>query len=111
MANFPKRTKDPTEAALSAIQEALNIRDDEEERQEVPEERDTVPPPSFDDVIRRSEPATPAFDEAIDLDDDIGSRAAEPPVFRPANDDQQSVGRVLHALQVGSPGTELEFAL
>ena len=31
MANNPKKTIDPTEAALSAIQEALNIRDDEDQ--------------------------------------------------------------------------------
>ena len=30
MANYPKKLMDPTEAALSAIQEALNVRDDEE---------------------------------------------------------------------------------
>ena len=30
MANYPKKMKDPTEAALSAIQEALNIRDEDE---------------------------------------------------------------------------------
>ena len=31
MANYPKKTIDPTEAALSAIQEALNIPDDDED--------------------------------------------------------------------------------
>ena len=30
MANYPKKIKDPTEAALSAIQEALNLRDEDE---------------------------------------------------------------------------------
>ena len=29
MANTPKKMKDPTEAALSAIQDALHVRDDE----------------------------------------------------------------------------------
>ena len=29
MANYPKKMMDPTEAALSAIQEALKIRDDD----------------------------------------------------------------------------------
>ena len=28
MANYPNRVKDPTEAALSAIQDALNMRED-----------------------------------------------------------------------------------
>ncbi len=32
MANNPKKIVDPTEAALSAIQEALKIRDDESRR-------------------------------------------------------------------------------
>src|ERR1700751_2991327 len=31
MANYPKKMNDPTEAALSAIQEALNIHDEEEQ--------------------------------------------------------------------------------
>ena len=31
MANYPKKMTDPTEAALSAIQEALNIRDDDDQ--------------------------------------------------------------------------------
>src|SRR5205814_3809289 len=30
MANTPKKMKDPTEAALSAIQDALHLKDDEE---------------------------------------------------------------------------------
>jgi len=30
MANYPKKANDPTEAALSAIQDALNMRDSEE---------------------------------------------------------------------------------
>ena len=37
MANYPKKMIDPTEAALSAIQEALNIRDDEEQTQGRPD--------------------------------------------------------------------------
>ena len=46
----------------------------------------------------QTEPARPAFDEAIDLDD-IGPRIAEPLPFHAANDDQQSIGRILRALQ------------
>src|SRR6202030_1822547 len=47
--------------------------------------------------IQRSEPAMPAFDEALDLDD-IGSRGAEPQPLLAAHDDQQSVGQILPAL-------------
>ncbi len=40
MANYPKKMMDPTEAALSAIQEALNIRDDDQDQAQVePEPR------------------------------------------------------------------------
>ena len=37
MANYPKKMKDPTEAALSAIQEALNLQQEEEQAASQPE--------------------------------------------------------------------------
>src|SRR3984885_13946872 len=115
MANYPKKLRDPTEAALSAIQEALNVRDDEEQQAPPPEDHE-IPLAGSVDALPQTEPATPAFDEAIDLDDiytrshdtpgpDNRShdtrdhRAAEPQPFRAANDDQQSIGRILRALQ------------
>src|SRR5580658_8287972 len=100
MANYPKKLMDPTEAALSAIQEALNVRDDEE-RQAPPSDDREIPLEGSVDALPQSEPATPAFDEALDLDDidTRGHRAAEPQPFRAANDDQQSIGRILRALQ------------
>ena len=101
MANYPKKLMDPTEAALSAIQEALNIRDDEERQPAPPDEQPRFHwrPPS--DAMPHTEPAMPAFDEAIDLDDidTRDHRTAEPQPFRAANDDQQSIGRILRALQ------------
>src|SRR5580698_9462519 len=100
MANYPKKLMDPTEAALSAIQEARNVRDDEE-RQAAPPDDSEISPPRAEDAMARTEPAMPAFDEAIDLDDidTRGHRAAEPQPFHAANDDQQSIGRILRALQ------------
>src|SRR5271169_149669 len=100
MANYPKKLMDPTEAALSAIQEALNVRDDEE-RQAAPPDENQIPLADSADAIPHTEPAMPAFDEAIDLDDidTRDHRAAEPQPFRAANDDQQSIGRILRALQ------------
>ena len=68
MANYPKKLMDPTEAALSAIQEALNVRDDEE-RQAPPPDENEIPLAGSADAIPHTEPAMPAFDEAIDLDD------------------------------------------
>ena len=43
MANYPKKTIDPTEAALSAIQEALNIRDEDEDHTPAAEPAAEVP--------------------------------------------------------------------
>ena len=59
MANYPKKMTDPTEAALSAIQEALNIRD-EDDRAE-PRENGTVFRPTADE--ERPHPAAPVFDD------------------------------------------------
>ena len=98
MANYPKKMKDPTEAALSAIQEALNIRDEEEDHAPAPEplaeehetaalehERPPLAPPVFHDDLR-AEP--------------IGSRDLRPEVAPPAaNDDRQSIGQILQTLQ------------
>ncbi len=42
MANNPKKIVDPTEAALSAIQEALKIRDDDDQPDSQPE---SIPDP------------------------------------------------------------------
>src|SRR5580704_8331531 len=105
MANYPKKLMDPTEAALSAIQEALNVRDDEE-RQAPPPDESEIPLAHSADALPQTEPTTPAFDEAIDLDDidtrshdTRGHRAAEPQPFPAANDDQQSIGRILRTLQ------------
>ena len=64
MANYPKKLMDPTEAALSAIQEALNVRDDEE-RQPAPPDDHEIPLASSVDALPQTEPATPAPDQAI----------------------------------------------
>ena len=100
MANYPKKLMDPTEAALSAIQEALNVRDDEE-RHAAPPDDSEIPLAHSADAMPQTEPARPAFDEAIDLDDidTRDHRAPEPQPFHAANDDQQSIGRILRALQ------------
>src|SRR5580692_6438192 len=100
MANYPKKLMDPTEAALSAIQEALNVRDDEERHPAQPDDSEISLAHSAD-AMPQTEPARPAFDEAIDLDDidTRGARIAEPQPFHAANDDQQSIGRILRALQ------------
>jgi len=101
MANNPKKVKDPTEVALSAIQEALNISDasvTDANRGSTRSETDS-PSPS----------ATPAFNESS-FDTRPGN---ERPMFdskdepratrRAANDDRETIGQLLQAIQKGRP--------
>ena len=69
MANYPKKITDPTEAALSAIQEALNIGDDDQQ---------AARPEDMADLLSgaadgRLAAATPAYKESYDSDA-IGTR-------------------------------------
>src|SRR5580704_14042289 len=96
MATNPKKTIDPTEAALSAIQEALNIRVEEERAKEQPiallSSHLTPPAPE--------EAPSPAPAPEMVLDSEaIGTRDLAAPSARPANDDHQSIGQILLALQ------------
>src|SRR5271154_1637174 len=95
MANSPKKIVDPTEAALSAIQEALKVRDDEAQPDHRPESI-PEPPTSFGDERWHDTAPGPTL---FDTDDQIGSPSADPRIFPVANDDQQSIGQVLQALQ------------
>src|SRR5271170_3442488 len=115
MANYPKKMMDPTEAALSAIQEALNIRDDEDQDQDQaqsepraraegrPEGRPEDRPEGMSDLFAgdprsRGQSSQAAYQESIDTGA-IGTRDLAAQSGRVANDDQQSVGQVLRALQ------------
>src|SRR5579883_1094636 len=91
MANNPKKIVDPTEAALSAIQEALKVKDHEEQ----PDGR----PASATDSVAIDGPQGQASPAAYPDSGEIGARGSDPHAFRAANDDQQSIGQVLHALQ------------
>jgi hypothetical protein len=97
MAEYPKKTIDPTEAALSAIQEALNIRDDEEQSSVPPRQtgEHSVGP---DRPPEQPVPAQPAFHDLLDSEA-IGTRDLRAEVPPAANDDQQSIGQILQALQ------------
>ena len=95
MANYPKKITDPTEAALSAIQEALNIQDDEAQATSRPEDMaELLPQPAE----ARPQPATAAADDLFSSEA-IGTRDLSGPAAPAANDDQQSIGQILHALQ------------
>lgn len=94
MANIQQKSKDPTEAALSAIQEALNINLEQSSSSTSSStsssSTDTaaVPGPA-DDLFRPAERELPA---------------------RPANDDREQVGQILQALQRHPSGTPYLFA-
>src|SRR5262245_56280919 len=104
MANTPKKMKDPTEAALSAIQDALNVRDPEPAAadasaatpasQPAPE---PYPEESLAEPTWRGRSPTPT---ANDLFDDEPRRIEDTgPMRRPANDDRESIGQILRSLQ------------
>src|SRR4029079_8238555 len=101
MANHPKKVKDPTEVALSAIQEALNISDastaDENDRGSV-----------HNDLSSANSLSTTSYDDSA-----FDTRAGDRPAFEPigevrstrraANDDRESIGQILQAIQKGRP--------
>src|SRR5947209_12088377 len=99
MANNPKKVKDPTEVALSAIQEALNISDTSVDPSRSPTRSDAPP---------QEQPAAPAYEEPFDF-----RAAPERPSFEPveeprtprraANDDRETIGQILQAIQKGRP--------
>ena len=68
MANNPKKVKDPTEVALSAIQEALNISDAPPADNTRGSVRSDVPssPPSYDDSFDARSADRPIF-ESIEI--------------------------------------------
>src|SRR5690242_15712464 len=91
MANIPKKTKDATEEALSAIQEALNVR--------APETRTTA---SFDPAAE-SDTASPPAPPAADLfpQDAVqgGWPTGDTTPRRAANDDRAGIGQILQSLR------------
>src|SRR5215475_4612037 len=100
MANNPKKVKDPTEVALSAIQEALNISDgsvDADRNAAASEPAPPIPPaaPAFNE---------PAYDARPAVDPGV-FEPIEPPrqARRPANDDRETIGQILQAIQKGRP--------
>ena len=109
MANTPKKMKDPTEAALSAIQDALHLRDDE-----VPaasqDAAESGPPPAFLSARAdegQSETPWPSLRKPAaksDLFDDEVLRPEEAAALRrpAANDDRESIGAILRGTGHGT---------
>src|SRR5215469_14444311 len=101
MANNPKKVKDPTEVALSAIQEALNIsdtsadigrssqRDEHDEHEDVPPPMPPAPP-SFEPVF---EPRQPRMDQP----------RTETPAFEPIEEPRAPLRRVVPPMTTARP--------
>jgi len=111
MANNPKKINDPTEAALSAIQDALSLREETPTSESKEASAPTVDGAAADHLAseppwrkgRASSPVNEEFDaEArtpIEFAADT-STSDEPDLpRRPANDDRESIGQILRALQ------------
>src|SRR3954464_6702361 len=107
MANHPKKAKDPTEVALSAIQEALNISDGsmpEGERGLVHNDRGSA----HNDLTTGPISTSPYDEGTFDLRGGADRQAFEPaeeprPTRRAANDDRETIGQILQAIQKGRP--------
>src|SRR5437868_6211542 len=95
MANNPKKIKDPTDTALTAIQEVLSTADQPSTSRSDMAGEPMAPPPR-ESGRRGARTATPAPDKGLfespDADDLRGSQRA-------ANDDRQSIGQILQTLQ------------
>ena len=100
MANNPKKVKDPTEVALSAIQEALNISD----APGTDDARGSV----HGDAASSNAHSAPAYDDGFDTRPSADRQIFEPieeprTVRRAANDDRETIGQILQAIQKGRP--------
>ena len=99
MANTPKKMKDPTEAALSAIQDALHVRDDDSQRIRWPHRRRprcrrTRLRTRLGPVCAPAPKSDVYADEELRRPDDTAS-----PRRPAANDDQESIGNILRTIQ------------
>jgi hypothetical protein len=105
MANTPKKVKDPTEVALSAIQEAFNISDGS-----APDNRGSARADAASGVTAGPSYDEPSFNEAS-FDTRSGNdrstfNAVEESrvTRRAANDDREAIGQALQAIQKGQIG-------
>src|SRR4051812_15909914 len=100
MANTPRKMKDPTEAALSAIQDALNLRDAPATAPQRPNETPAADKLTDDHVDFGPRTRPPAMDEDLSREDvQLPLPGGEARSRRPPNDARQSVGQILQALQ------------
>jgi hypothetical protein len=104
MANNSKKAKDPTEVALSAIQEALKINETNTDalrnsarvdvESTIPNEASAFNESGFD---VRPKPERASFEPMEELRQ----------TRRPANDDRETIGQILQAIQKGRPARNI----
>src|SRR5437667_8956620 len=115
MANTPKKVKDPTEVALSAIQEALNISDTSADHNRTSADSEMTPSgmasaaPSYSETPYDTRPSDRSSVDRSSVD----RSSVDRPMFdqieepraprRAANDDRETIGQILQALQKGRP--------
>ena len=100
MANSPRKPKDPTELALSAIEDALNVHDTPREPREPAVRR--TPGNDRVEAPRRGRAPQVEADDSRPLNRQNDSEVREDvaaPSRLAANDDRESVGQLLRALQ------------
>src|SRR5439155_16732298 len=115
MANTPKKVKDPTEVALSAIQEALNISDTSADHNRNSADSEMTPPGMASAAPSYSETPfdTRSSDRSSVDRSNVDRSSVDRPMFdqieepraprRAANDDRETIGQILQALQKGRP--------
>src|SRR5262245_32591736 len=106
MANNPKKVKDPTEVALSAIQEALNISATNGDNSRSAARNDVAPPMPPEPVTFNE----PSFETRPNVDMPVFAPIEEPRATtsrRPANDDRETIGQILQAIQKGRPARNI----
>src|SRR3978361_1508759 len=104
MANNPKKVKDPTEVALSAIQEALNISDTTVDSSRNSISNEMAPPPISSAAPSYSETPYDGRDTRSNTDRVVFDQIEEPRASRrPANDDRETIGQILQAIHKGRP--------
>ena len=122
MAIYPKKSKDPTEVALSAIQDALNVRDTDpaqpiaatiataaEASSESRKRGPRVAPAGRDAPLDRLDRNAPfdrgaPFERNAPVDrnaqaDTLPAPQDDRDIVHAANDDQESIGQLLQSLQ------------
>ena len=98
MANNPKKAQDPTEAALSAIQEALSMRGSDDAPDAALPDDHAPESDDFNSPQRDMRPLLPP-------DDELPRQLRTDDYSQAANDDRETIGQVLQALQRQPPRT------